>query len=320
MTTRARRGTFALLAVVCGVFWAVFTGLTPWPSVALLYGLEPLPDDSPERAEEVCVLDDWDISESSGLAVSLRYPGCIWTHNDSGDTSRLFLVDKTGKTRAVITVLQEATDWEDMCCFEFEGRTWLLIGDTGDNSATRGASRPHCSLLLLPEPEIKLQPAGQAPVQLSRPVHYHYQFRYSEGRPDCESLAVDVENRQALLLTKGAPGSAGLFRLPLPFERSRSVGQASLLCEVPIPWATGMDISTSGKRLAIVNPISGVLFERQPDQTWCDAVRQQGSVITLPLRRQGETVCFETEQTLLVGSEGRWQKLWRIHLAEKTQN
>lgn len=320
MTTKVRKGTFALLAVVCGVIWAIFAGLTSWPSVALLYGLEPLPDEAPERSEEVCAIDDWDISESSGLAASLRYPGYIWTHNDSGDAARLFLVDKSGKTRAVLTVLQEATDWEDMCCFELEGRTWLLIGDTGDNSQTRGGSRPPCSLLLLPEPSILMPPAGKAPVRLSRPVHYQYQFRYPEGRPDCESLAVDVENRQALLLSKGSPGAAGMYGLPLPFERARTVGQASLLCSVPIPWATGMDISRSGQRLAVVNPISGVLYDRQPGQSWCEVIQQQSSVLTLPLRRQGETVCFETENTLLVGSEGRWQKLWRIHLSEKTQN
>lgn len=41
------------------------------------------------------VLDNADIYEASGLAVSRHQPNFIWTHNDSGDPNRIFLLDAT---------------------------------------------------------------------------------------------------------------------------------------------------------------------------------------------------------------------------------
>lgn len=312
-----RRGkALALLLLISPLIWAVVVGITPWPSAAFFYGLEPVPDESPENAEEVCSIRDWEISESSGLAASLRYPGYFWTHNDSGDEPRLFLVDRFGETRAVVRVLGEATDWEDMCCFQHADQNWLLIGDVGDNSETRGGSRPPCSLIMLPEPLVKPGAIGSPPHQISRPAHYQWKFRYPSGRPDCESIAADSENNRVLLLTKAAPGQATLYSLPLSLRRSVATRTATEVCQLPVPWATAMDISPGGRRMVIVNPLSGVLFDRDPGQSWEDAIAGSGSVLTLPLRRQGETACFENERSVIVGSEGRWQLLWRVQLKE----
>ena len=58
------------------------------------------------------------------MPASRLHPGMLWTHNDSGDGGRLYLIDETGATRGS-WVVPEATafDWEDMASFEVDG-TW----------------------------------------------------------------------------------------------------------------------------------------------------------------------------------------------------
>ena len=71
----------------------------------------------------------------------------------SGDVLRdlsEFLVELHGTTLGIVNVKGvTATDWEDMCAFELDGESWLLIGDIGDNQRVRGTKSPSCQLLLL---------------------------------------------------------------------------------------------------------------------------------------------------------------------------
>ncbi|NJL14472.1 MAG: hypothetical protein HC913_16665 [Microscillaceae bacterium] len=43
------------------------------------------------------------ITEASGLAVSRSNTSLLWTHNDSGDPARLFLLTNTGEDRGIYT-------------------------------------------------------------------------------------------------------------------------------------------------------------------------------------------------------------------------
>lgn len=46
--------------------------------------------DSPfYQATSLGVLVNDEIKEASGLEASIKNPGALWTHNDSGDTSRI---------------------------------------------------------------------------------------------------------------------------------------------------------------------------------------------------------------------------------------
>ncbi len=70
------------------------------------------------------ILQDESIAESSGLARCKHHPDWFWTHNDSGDEARVFLVDSEGKTRAIYRLPGAgAIDWEDMTSFEKDGHS-----------------------------------------------------------------------------------------------------------------------------------------------------------------------------------------------------
>src|SRR5215213_1725953 len=62
------------------------------------------------------------LHESSGLAVSHRQAGVLWTHNDSGDGAELFAVDVSGRALGTSRITgAENEDWEDVAVGPCEG-------------------------------------------------------------------------------------------------------------------------------------------------------------------------------------------------------
>ena len=80
-------------------------------------------------------------------------------------------------------------------------------------------------------------------------------------------------------------------------------------------FATGLDISANGRTMAVATMLNGVVVRRQPDESWSAAFSRPGTVISLPPRRQGETICFDlTGQYLFLNSEEKKQPLWRMNV------
>lgn len=312
-----RRGAVAALcsSLLLAVTWTVL-GVLPWPSAVFFYGIPSVPDEAPETATKLFRVNDWNISEASGMATSATHPGCLWLHNDSGDDPRLFLVARSGLTRAVVTLENTvAIDWEDMCAFHADGRNWLLIADLGDNAGNRGRSRPGCRLWIFPEPQLELPADNAQPLTYALRPAVDVRLSWPRGPLDCESVAVDPQNKLILFCSKAKPTDAALYSLPLDLKTKVQVRTAELLRPLQVPWATAMDLSPDGTRLAIVNPLSGILIDKGPEESWADAAARPPLILTLPPRPQGETACFESDgKTLLVGSEGRWQDIWNIQL------
>ena len=264
----------------------------------------------------VARVQDKRINESSGLAISYQNPNAIWIHNDSGDKPRLFLVGLDGATQAIVEVVgAEACDWEDMCSFQIDGESWLLIGNVGDNLTRRGNglpnSLPACRLYLLKEPAI---PTANGLPTISCDVSSTITFFYRDGPANCEGVAVDVERKEILLLTKSLPHKCGLYRLPLNTRDVRQKRFASKIADTFVLFATALDISPDGRTMVIGTMFNGLAVTRTPAQTWTDALTEPGTAFNLPPRLQGETICFDTTgKWLYVNSERSGQPLWRVN-------
>jgi hypothetical protein len=81
------------------------------------------------------------IAETSGLAVSRRTPGVIWTHNDSGNDAVLFALDTTGRVRGRVRVPIQTRDWEDISAARCPSGDCLYLADIGDNRQIRARIR-----------------------------------------------------------------------------------------------------------------------------------------------------------------------------------
>jgi hypothetical protein len=78
-----------------------------------------------------------DIREPSGLAVSRRAPGLLWTHNDSGNAAVLFAIDTNGTVRGRVRMPIRTRDWEDISAGPCPAGDCLYIADIGDNQQAR---------------------------------------------------------------------------------------------------------------------------------------------------------------------------------------
>ena len=54
------------------------------------------------------------LDETSGLAVGIRDPSRIWSHNDAGHEPRLYALDAAGALHATVEIDQRNRDWEDI--------------------------------------------------------------------------------------------------------------------------------------------------------------------------------------------------------------
>lgn len=269
-------------------------------------------------AAQLCVVADKRISESSGIALSRRQPDAVWIHNDSGDRARLFLVGLDGQTRGVLLLSGvRAFDWEDMCAFTAEGTPWLLVGDVGDNSRSRalsgdkGPSQP-CRLLLFPEPEMK----GAADQEADAVTIIS--FEYEDGPHNCESVAVDAERGEILLVSKTKLGTGdvtGVYMMPLTLAAGTVTATARRIGTLGIDMAMGMDITADGRRMAVLAPGDALCVERREGESWEEALKRPPRSVPLPERENGETLCFgRTRDELLLNSEHVGQPLWSVEL------
>jgi hypothetical protein len=78
-----------------------------------------------------------EIPETSGLAVSRRSPGLLWSHNDSGSAAVLYALDTAGNLRGQVRVPIRARDWEDVSAARCSSGDCLYIADIGDNRLAR---------------------------------------------------------------------------------------------------------------------------------------------------------------------------------------
>ncbi len=257
--------------------------------------------------KKLSVLQDTQINESSGIAASHHHSGAFWTHNDSGDKPRLFLIDSKGNTLAMCGLSGAvARDWEDMCSFFKGGKSYLLVGDVGDN----GSRRPSVTLYLIEEPKRYIGANGQ-PIRL--PLVASLTFTYEDGPRDCESLAVDTSSGKIILVEKRTGTGSGVYELPLFSKTPDKTVVAKRIGTVHIPMATAMDISPDGRHLVVATYLIGFEYKRQANENWAAAMGRDPIPVVLPQRKQGEAICYDHDGgSLYLTSEGVKQPLWKI--------
>lgn len=244
------------------------------------------------------------INESSGLARSRRHPGVYWTHNDSGDTARIFAIRRDGSLVKPAGVAESDykgievegasnVDWEDIAADE-QGH--LIIEDCGNNANKRRNLAVY--IVNEPDPERDLK----ATVVKKLPVYYPEQ-RFNEGEPknyDCEAVFV-AGGRIHLLTKQRGDHHTRLYRLET--EKTDAPNALKLVDEFDAGGlVTAADASPDGRRLAMLTYDAVWLFEAKADEDYF-----HGRIRMLPVKAgQCESICFEEDgKTLLMGNEGR---------------
>ena len=254
-----------------------------------------------------------DITEASGLASSRIDDGLLWVHNDSGDSARVFAIDRQGALRSVYTLAgAEALDWEDMAAGPGpeSGVDYLYLADIGDNAAQRAeivvyrVREPQVGGGDTPVPEVEL--TGVETLTLGYPDRAH----------DAETLLVDPISGDLVIVTKElATGVSLVFHAPAPFDANAPVtleqaGQIdfrsfvssvtppadapALVAGVPFLPTAG-DVSPTGDLIAIRTYGTVWVWSRDEGTSLADAFAAAPCEAPSAIEPQGETIALDPD-------------------------
>lgn len=262
-------------------------------------GNAPDPEKAPALAAVVIgKLEDPVIREASGLARSLRQENVLWVINDNGAREWVHAINPRGKRLGEFDLKKSNNkDWEDLASFHLDGVPYLMIADIGDNDA-RHKTR---TLYFVEEPK--------AAKKKKEKLAWRVDFKYPNGPRDAEAVAVDIENRRALVLSKRDIPPA-LYEVPLKSDDDEKVSAKWLgtIRSLPAPsrqdvefapktkdwhWQpVGMDISGDNLAAVILTYRAVYYYTRQADQAWFDALNTKPRRVSLGNFRNAEAIAF----------------------------
>lgn len=228
------------------------------------------------------------LPEASGVAVSRRTPGVIWSLNDSGEPL-LFALDASGAVKGRVRVTGATTnDWEDLSIGPCGQGSCLYVADIGDNRTSRR------SITVYRVPEPRATDASTAPAEV-------FTAAYPDGAHDAEALFLDSSGH-AYVVTKDTPRATTLYRFPYPLRTGATL-KLERIASLPLDHVTDGDASADGAWVALRTnrdvffyPARDLLSQRnvQPLRVDLAGLREP----------QGEGVAFGPEGLLYLTGEG----------------
>ncbi len=251
----------------------------------------------PDRSAGPCVVIEGpsmlaEIPEASGLAVSRRNHGLLWTHNDSGSAAVLFAIDPAGTVRGRVRVPVATRDWEDVSAAHCSAGECLYIADIGDNRR----ARPHIQIYRVPEPA-----AGDT--ETAPPETFS--ATYADGPHNAEAMF--VVGSDLFIVTRDRTG--GVYRAAVQSD-SRAL-TFEPIGELGLGAVTDAETARDEKSVVVRTSHEAILYRT------ADVIR--GSLVPylrIPIdglkEPQGEGVALDGD-LLYLASEGRpWNKAGRL--------
>lgn len=261
-------------------------------------------------------ITDSRLNELSGMVKSFKNPDSFWVHNDSGDSARIFLIDKKAAVQAEFWLEGVSlVDAEDMAWFEEQGKSYVVLADIGDN---RGV-RKDIQLYIFEEP---LYQAGQQRVLIAKEQIKKIVLRYEDKPRDAEALFVDPKDLTAYLVSK-RDFQVGVYPIDLKVARAQGHAELKRACKLPMTFITAADIARDGQHIVIKNLGQVFYWKRDADASIIQLLQTKPDTLAYQPEPQGEAICFgEQPTTFYTVSErplGLDAYLYRYHIAASAQ-
>lgn len=236
-------------------------------------------------AEVEFTFADPEILESSGLVMTEELAVTV---NDSGDSARIFTVDRqTGETVGVTRWSGEVVDVEALAPAG-AGHVW--VGDIGDNFKRRESIT------------VTKVPFGRGDREVPGET---FDLVYPDGARDAETLALDPQSGRLHVVSKDVLGG-GVYRAPAELDPARP-NQLEKVADAPA-LATDGAFSLDGSRLLVRN--YGQLFVL--DASGFDELAR----LRLPAQQQGEGLAVGPDGAVFLSSEGLESDVLRIDVPD----
>ena len=293
MRKHQSRGSFsfvaALAVVACAGSGESIAQMPPAPSS------QPAGAASCTVAQALTTLPE-DVRETSGLAVSLRHPGILWTHNDSGGDPEIYALGEDGVVKARIRVGgATVTDWEDIEGAPCDSGSCLYVADIGDNAGRR----EYITIYEIKEPDLSSREVT------ARAIH----ARYLDGPQDAEAL-IRLPSGEMHIVTKGRQGSIKLYRYSPAGANGRGTFQpVREIAPQPaneLDRVTAATTSPDGKWVAI-RTYTNLYIYRTADLTGTGSAALTYSLAELK-EKQGESITLSNDGEVWLTSEAENKK------------
>lgn len=232
-----------------------------------------------------------DLSEVSGVAVSLEHPGHFWVHNDAQDV--LWGVDVSGAVTARVSMPFDFRDWEDLALGTCPGGgSCLYAADIGDNYEEHGRLR----LVRFPEPH---PDAGSVPSVDVFPM------RIADGPRDMETMLL-LPGERFLFVTKGRNHPITVYRYPGPLRPDTVLLEAvQTLSDGPriLPRQATGGATSPVSQLVAIRTYQSFRFYRIQGDTLAETEHGPINLRTLN-ERQGEGIALGPDGQVVLTSEG----------------
>eukprot|EP00931_Biecheleriopsis_adriatica_P025630 TRINITY_DN1567_c0_g1_i1.p1 TRINITY_DN1567_c0_g1~~TRINITY_DN1567_c0_g1_i1.p1 ORF type:complete len:376 (-),score=83.20 TRINITY_DN1567_c0_g1_i1:78-1205(-) len=267
------------------------------------------------------------VNECSGLAASRTNPGKYWVNNDSGAGPTLYAIDAYGKHWARLRVNGGANDWEDVAAGPGpeEGKDYIYIADTGDNSRHRG----HVEIYRIEDPEI---PAGRDRNNDIWVDVQKFEITYPDGAHDCEAMFIDQGPAaqaqgtagRVYLIIKGEANNQDrrwkggeVFWVDLPKYSASGLQFHDTGVSIPVDWVTGADITTDGSLIAVRNYGEVLMWPRAHGTPVENNLAIEGVCrVDKKDEQQGEAIAFGVQNDhYITVSEGKYPPVWYFDLS-----
>jgi len=253
-----------------------------------------------------------ELHEASGVARDPRRADLFWAHNDSGNDPELYAIDLEGNVLRVVPIVgATARDLEDLAIGPCPGGACLYLADIGDNLAVHSSVSVHrLPLPSLPDPQGALE-VDTPPVE----PEASWRLVYEDGARDAESLAVDAERSELIVISKGRNREIALYSARIADLHDGSTEPDTLrrIGRLPLPigvnsgqFVTAADLSPDATTLAVRSYTTLYQFAWTGSATF-DSTRASGWASLIAAREaQGEGMTWDvTGETLILVSEGR---------------
>jgi hypothetical protein len=227
------------------------------------------------------------VGEASGVAVSRRTPGILWSHNDSGRAS-LFAFDNAGNAKGRVELTGVSIDdWEDLAAGSCPEGSCLYVADIGDNNRVRRG----ITIYRVPEP----RPDDQT----TKPAEA-WTMTYPDRPHDAEALFA-ASGGQLFLVSKEDARTTALYRVPAP--SGSGIGKLQQVAQLPLDRVTGGAASPDGDWVAL-RTNTELLFYPAADLIAGKNVQPRRFDLKPLKERQGEGVAFGPDGVIYLVGEG----------------
>jgi len=239
--------------------------------------------------------------EASGLVESQVNPGYLWSLNDGGNPSEVYLIDTLAKIKLVCKLNVKNRDWEDIAlgAGPIEGRKYVYVADIGDNLGIHD----YKYIYRFEEPSLA-KGAQQAISNVDALV-----LKLPGENRDSETIMIDPTNNDFYIISKREK-QVHVYLQHFPYPDTLRPVQ---VLKIPFTRIVSGSISHDAQEVLLKDYENIYYWKRSGEKSLTELLAKDPIELPYKPEVQGESICWNNDgsgyYTLSESHEGKMARL-----------